>query len=99
MCDDDNDINARRTFNFSLLTCILLNILVHLHGSVKPSIGAILLGSIAMENPVSQDTFLVVLNAIIASELELRGVGVGLVKAHYKLCSFNHIQGALVSWI
>ena len=76
-----------------------MNILVHLYCSVKPSIGAILLGSIPMENTVSQDAFLVVLNAIIASELELGGVGVGLVKAHYKLCSFNHIQGALISWI
>ena len=52
-----------------------------------------------MENTVSQDAFLVVLNSIIASELELGGVGVGLVKTHYELCSFNHIQGALVSWI
>ena len=73
-----------------------MNILVHLHGSIKPSIGAVLLGSVAMENTVSQDALLVVLNAIIASELELGGIGVGLVKTHYKLCCFNHIQGALI---
>ncbi len=43
--------------------------MVHLHGSIEPSIGAVLLGSVAMENTVSQDALLVVLNSIIASEL------------------------------
>ena len=66
---------------------------------IKPSIRAVLLGSITMENSVSQDALLVVLNSIISSELKLGGVGVGLIKTRYKLSSLYHIQGVFVSWI
>ena len=47
-----------------------------------------------MENTVSQDALLVVLN--VTRGLELGGVGVGLVQTHYNLSSLYHIQGLFV---
>ena len=41
---------------------IHMYIFTHLHSSVKPSVRAVLFGSVAMENTVSQDAPLVVLN-------------------------------------
>ena len=70
----------------------------YLHSSIEPSVRAVLFGSIAMENTVSQDALLVVLDGVIACELELGCVGVGLVQTHYKLSTFDHVQGLLVSW-
>ena len=73
--------------------------LIHLDGLIKPSITAVLLGSVAVKDTVSQDTLLIVLNGIIASELELGGVRVRLIQTHNNLRSLYHIQGVFVSWI
>ena len=70
---------------------------MHLHSVIKPSVAAVLEGSVAMENTVSQDGLMVVKRCGIRG-LQLSGAGMALIKTQNKLCPLYHIKRATVDW-